>query len=143
MKPNFSKVALILLPLSLANVSYAGVLTLDYTNTLSNQLSDTNSNFHPQGLGYDTSSNELLFMQQSAQKIFKTDLNGFVTGSVSTGYHHNTSVAADGSNYYFSDYTGNASYRDLYSIDKSTNSVSQLSAEIAAYGGYPIDVRDG
>lgn len=123
----------------------AGMVTLENTFALSNQLADPNSNFHPQGLGYDTATNELLYMQQSSQTIFRSDLSGNITGSLalSTGLNHTTSVAGDGANYYVSDYTSNTSGPDLYSVDKTTGVAANMSTDIAGYGGYPIDVRDG
>lgn len=123
----------------------AGTLTLENTFSLSNQLADSSSNFHPQGLGYDTSTNELLYMQQSSGTIFRTNLSGTITGSVTTNQflNHTTSVAGDAANYYVSDYTGNSSYLDVHNVNKTTGAVSTLSSEVAAYGGYPIDVRDG
>ena len=123
----------------------AGTVTLENTFALSNQLADSNSNFHPQGLGYDTATNELLYMQQSSRTIFRSDLSGNITGSLalSPGLHHTTSVAGDGANYYVSDYTGNTSGPDLYSVDKNTGAAANMSTDVAGYGGYPIDVRDG
>jgi hypothetical protein len=98
----------------------------------------------------------LLFMQQSTDTIYRTDLTGAINGSRTIGsitYNpggnttikalHTTSVASDGSNYYFSDYTNNSGGYDLYSIGKASGSAATISSEIAAYGGYPIDVRDG
>lgn len=139
-----------------AGSANAGLLTLDYSNVLDNQLADPSSNFHPQGLGYDTGSNELLFIQQSSNTIYRTDLFGSITGSrtigstpytafghTATTAHHTTSVAGDGVNYYFTDYTANSNGYDLYSLGVSSGSAGALSSEVAAYGGYPIDVRDG
>jgi hypothetical protein len=123
----------------------AGTLTLENTFALSNQLADSSSNFHPQGLGYDTSANELLYMQQSTNTIFRTNLSGTITGSraLSPNRHHTTSVAGDGANYYVSDYTSNTSGPDLYRVDKTTCAAVNMSTDVAAFGGYPIDVRDG
>jgi len=135
--------SILILAASYIGSAHAGLLTLEYTNALDNQLADTSSNFHPQGLGYDTGSNELLYMQQSSSTIYRTDLNGSITGSRAVGKHHTTSVAGDGTNYYFSDYTGNSSLADLYSVNKISGSSTVISTEVAAYGGYPIDVRDG
>ncbi len=129
---------------ALSGLAYGQTLTLDYTVPLDNTLADPNSNFSPQGLGYDTSSGELLYMQQSSNTIFRTDLNGVITGSRVIGFNHTTSVAGDGVYYYFSDYTANNSGLDLFRIDVSPpNSATSISAEVAAYGGYPIDVRQG
>ncbi|MGQ8367386.1 hypothetical protein [Glaciecola sp. 1036] len=139
----FSAIIVLASTLTYANVSHSAVLTLDYTNVLSNQLADTMSNFAPQGLGFDTSTNELLFAQQSSRTIYRTDLQGQILGSLAINLHHTTSVAGDANNYYVSDYTGNASYQDLHTIDKTTGYRTDLSSEVAAYGGYPIDVRNG
>jgi hypothetical protein len=132
-----------ILALSFSGLAQAGLLTLDYTNALDNRLADSNSNFHPQGLGYDTGSNELLFMQQSSNTIYRADLNGDITGSRALNLHHTTSVAGDGTNYYFSDYTGNSNRADIHSIGKTSGASTTISSEVAAYGGYPIDVREG
>lgn len=106
---------------------------------LASSLSQPASNFHPQGLGYDTATNELLFMQQSTQTLYRTDLTGSVTGSRTLGLNHTVSAAADGSNYYFSDYSGNAGGLDLYSIGKSSGSAQTISADVAAYGGIRVN----
>jgi len=123
----------------------AGTVTFENTFGLSNLLADPSSNFHPQGLGYDTSNNELLYKQQSSNRIFRSDLSGNVTGSLalSPGLNHTTSVAGDGANYYVSNYSGNAGGLDLYSVNKVSGATNAISTEVAAYGGYPIDVRDG
>jgi len=133
----------------------ATTLTLDNTYLLDNSLADTRSNFSPQGLGYDTGSGELLFLQQSSKTVYRTDLSGNINGSLALGVtqynpsgnsavpNFTTSIAGDGTNYYFSDYTNNSGGYDLYSADKTSGSPSAISAEVAAYGGYPIDVRDG
>ncbi len=139
-----------------AGSANAGLLTLEYSNVLDNQLADPRFNFNPQGLGYDTGSNELLFMQQSSNTIYRTDLLGNITGSRTIGSiqyrpdgsttstsNYTTSVAGDGTNYYFTDYTNNSAGYDLYSLGVTSGSASALSSEVAAYGGYPIDVRDG
>ena len=133
----------------------AATITLQSTVPLAPQLEAANTNFAPQGLGYDPTTNELLFIQQGTNTIYRTDLSGTIVGTRSIGpinispfgvaptAHHTTSVAADASNYYFTDYTCNSSCTDLYSIGKSSGSALAISAEIAAYGGYPIDVRNG
>ncbi len=123
----------------------AGTVTLENTFALSNQLADPNSNFHPQGLGYDTSANELLYMQQSTNTIFRTNLSGTIAGSrtLSPGRNYTTSVAGDAANYYVTDYAGNSGGPDLYRVDKTAGASVNMSTDIAAYGGYPIDVRDG
>lgn len=127
-----------------------------YTNTLDPLLADPRSNFHPQGLGYDTSADELLFAQQSVSGIVRTDLQGNVLGThditsmtfrpegnTTNRANHVTSVAGDAGRYYISDYTNNAGGYDFYGVDKSTGVATTLSSERAAYGGYPIDVRNG
>ena len=129
-----------------AGAANAATLSLDAITPLSPQFSKTSSNFHPQGLGYDTTSGELLYMQQSARTIERSTTAGVGTGTVSllgSGNGHTTSVAADATNYYYSTYTRNTSGADLYSQNKVTGIVTQISSEVAGYGGYPIDVRDG
>lgn len=121
-------------------------------------LADASSNYRPQGLGYDEATGELLYAQQSTRVIYKTDQTGALTGSVSlptvsninpnnnfssSGFNHVTSVAADANGLYVSDYTCNASCADLYKIARDGSSGQILSSEVAAYGGYPIDVRNG
>lgn len=130
-------------------------LSLDSSHALGSALSHTASNFHPQGLGYDTAANELLFIQQSTSSIYRTDLAGNVVGSQAIanlphptfgGFptaHHTVSVAADADAFYFSDYTNNSGGYDLLRMDKTTGVVTAFSSEITAYGGYPIDVRGG
>ncbi|MFO0885668.1 MAG: hypothetical protein U0894_16025 [Pirellulales bacterium] len=120
-------------------------LTLAGTVGLNNLLSSTFNNFHPQGLGYDPFANELLFLQQSSGTIYRTDLNGNLLGSrlISPFYNHTVSVAADSTNYYFSDFTGNTVGPDLFFIGKAAGTATQISSETAAYGGYPLDVRGG
>ena len=129
--------------LLLSTASQAGLLTLEFTNTLDNMLADVRSNFAPQGLGYDASTNELLFLQQSSQTIFNTDLSGIIQSSSPLNYNHTTSIAADANNYYFSDYTANSGGLDVFSQNKSTGVITAISSDKAAYGGYPIDVRNG
>lgn len=151
----YTPLASLFLCLGVAQTS-ATSLSLQYSVALDNALADPHSNFHPQGLGYDTGSNELLFMQQSTSTIFRTDLLGNITGSRGIGQvtvrpdgqtynaaSYTTSVAGDGTNYYFTDYTNNAAGYDLYSIGKASGSATNISSEVAGYGGYPIDVRDG
>jgi len=136
--------------------AFAASMSLDNTFALDNLLAYPDSNFHPQGLGYDTGSNELLFMQQSSRTIYRTDLSGNINGSLAPApvqfrpgsagtstLNYTTSVAGDGTNYYFSDYTNNTVGYDLYSADKTTGTGGAISSEVAGYGGYPIDVRDG
>ena len=84
-------------------------------------------------------------MQQSTNTIFRTNLSGTITGSraLSPNRNHTTSVAGDGANYYVSDYTSNTSGPDLYRVDKTTGAAVNMSTDVAAFGGYPIDVRDG
>ena len=62
---------------------------------------------------------------------------------MSSNRKHTTSVASDGANYYVSDYTSNTSGSDLYPVDKTTGVAVNMSTDVAAFGGYPIDVRDG
>lgn len=132
----------------------ASTVSLASSVTLSNVLADSASNFHPQGIGYDASANELLFMQQSTGAIFRTDLAGNIVGSRTINNtpspygnlgvpNHTVSVAADATHYYYSDYTCNSSCFDLMKVDKATGTAVSISSEVSAYGGYPIDVRNG
>lgn len=135
--------------------TWAATVTLTNTYALGSELAVASSNFHPQGMGYDSSANELLFIQQSGNSIVRTNLTGQVLGTRTIGSipitssggsgtaNHTVSVAADAGNYYFTDYTCNSGCRDLYSIGKTAGAAVALSNEIAGYGGYPIDVRNG
>ena len=137
--------ALTILGLSVTS-QYVRAQALAFQNTynLSSSLAVAASNFNPQGIGYDTSANELLFAQQSSQTLYRTDLTGNILGSKSVAaYNYTVSVAADSSFYYFSDYTSNTNGPDLLRMNKTTNVIQQVGSEIVAYGGYPIDVRNG
>jgi len=129
--------------ISICGTASAAVITLDNTFTLASIFSSSHSNFHPQGLGFDSATGELLYMQQSERRIDRSDTFGVFTGSTSVNEFHTTSVAADASNYYYSNYSGNASGPDLYSKNKNTGVITQISSDVLAYGGYPIDVRNG
>ena len=134
-------------------VAHAVSLSLGSTVPLSNTLADPSTNFSPQGMGYDASANELLFIQQSTSTIFRTDMAGNIVGSRvignlptpygSTAANHTVSVAADAAYYYFSDYTCNNNCYDLFRVAKASGDPVAISTEIAAFGGYPIDVRNG
>ncbi len=117
-------------------------ITLDGTTSLAAELEQNSCNFHPQGLGFDEGTSQLLFMQQCSHPIYITDLDGVVQDSLSVGFNHQTSVAADDSLFYFSDYTGNTSFQDMHTIPKTGGSASDYGSDVAAYGGFPIDVRD-
>lgn len=133
----------------------AGALTLANSYALSPALSAAAGNYHPQGMGYDETAGELIFVQQSTNSIVRTDLAGAVLGTRTIGAipfsangstgtaNHVVSVAADAGNYYFSDYTSNSSGRDLYQLGKAAGAATALVTETSAYGGYPIDVRGG
>jgi len=128
-------------------VANAAVVSLTNTYALNSALAASNDNYNPQGIGFDSSANELLFVEQSAQNIVRTDLTGQILGTRTLvggqGNHYVVSVAADANKYYFSDYTCNTGCIDLYSIGKTSGSAVALSTEVAGFGGYPIDVRNG
>jgi hypothetical protein len=136
--------------------AHAVSLNLSATVALNNTLADPSSNFSPQGMGYDATANELLFIQQSTSTIFRTDLAGNIVGSrvisnlpilfgsgTDPTANHTVSVAADAANYYFSDYTCNNYCYDLFRVAKTSGDPVAISTEVAAFGGYPIDVRNG
>lgn len=140
----------------LPKVAQAGALTLNSTFALGGALSTSSSNFHPQGMAYDEAASELLFVQQAGNSIVRTNLSGTVLGTRTIGAltyradgateptaNHVVSVAADAGNYYFSDYTNNSTGRDLYKLGKASGAATAVGAETAAFGGYPIDVRNG
>jgi hypothetical protein len=124
-------------------IALADTLSLVNTVNLPAQFSSSDCNFHPQGLGVDEGASELLFAQQCSHPIYRTDLDGNLLGSVAVDRSYITSVAADATYYYFADYTGNSSTNDLYRMPKSGPPSATISSAIAAYGGYPIDVRGG
>ena len=145
-----------LVALGAVSQAQAGALTLNNTYTLGATLSAASTNYHPQGMSYDESSNELIFVDQSANSIVRTDRTGAVLGTRTIGQitfrpdgsnastaNHVVSVAADAGNYYFSDYTNNSTGYDLYRIGKASGAAAAVGAETAAFGGYPIDVRSG
>lgn len=130
---------------SAAVAAQATQLSLVQTVNLPSQMSQSSCNFHPQGLGIDEQQQELLFFQQCSRPVVRSDLNGnYLGGDVSVGgYNHITSGAADSNYYYFSDYTANTSGLDLYRMNKDGTGITNISTEIQADGGYPIDVRNG
>ena len=142
MKFKFLKTVLVSSVLALNNFANAGIFTLDHTVNLNDALADTASNFSPQSLGYDTATNELLFFQQSSKIIYRTDLSGTIQGALNVNLNHSTSVAGDGGKYFASDYTGNGSGTDIFSVNKTTGATQGITLETAAVGGYPIDVRN-
>ncbi|HEX8521486.1 MAG TPA: hypothetical protein VF669_04460 [Tepidisphaeraceae bacterium] len=132
----------------------AAILSPGSTVNLSSSLGSTAFNFNPVGLGYDSTANELLFAQQQNNTLYRTNLTGAILGSRTIGSvptasfgptaaQYTVSVAADATNYYFSDYNSNHLGYDLYAIGKTSGAATNISSELAAYGGYPIDVRDG
>lgn len=111
---------------------------------LTPELGQSGSNFAPQGLGYDAATGSLLFVQQgSSSPMYQTDLTGMITGTVPLDLVNVTSVAADETNFYVSDFTRNTRGADVFAIDRETGAQTQIGGERRAYAGYPIDVRDG
>jgi hypothetical protein len=143
MKLKMFKLSALALVFSASYAAHADVLTLEYQKTLPASLSSAPANFSPQGLGYDSDANELLFMQRGTKAIHRTDLNGALLGSSAMTKSHITSVSGYGGKYYFSDYGGNTSGYDLYSANKDGSDTTTVSSGVYAYGGMPIDVRDG
>ena len=133
---------LIALAISIAS---AGTPVLEHTYALGAELSHPKNNFYPQGLGVDAATSELLFAQQGSQVIVRTNLAGTVLGTVdlSGNINYTTSVAASADRYYYSDYTSNTGGPDLWSFPKTGGGNLQEGADIAAFGGYPIDIRGG
>ncbi|MEW9796738.1 PEP-CTERM sorting domain-containing protein [Alteromonas sp. CYL-A6] len=137
-----------------ANAS-ATLLTLENTFSLGSQLSISPINFNPTGLGYDSSTGELLYAQvHRGTDLYRSDLTGSNVSSMFVGTvphpsfgscsgYYNTAVAADANNYYFSNYCNNSGGYDVFSLSKTTGTVTQISSEIAASGGTPLDVRGG
>jgi hypothetical protein len=140
--------------LGLAPAPGAESLVLAATHTLDPQLASADSNWHPQGLGFDEYTGELLFIQQASDRVYVCDLIGTVLnvrvigpitynpgGATATVCRHTTSVAADATNYYVSDYTNNSTGYDMQTFPKAAGAATPFSNEVAAYGGYPIDIR--
>ncbi len=123
----------------------AQALTLDPVGdyALEARLSSGFTNFHPQGLGYDPFAGRLLFVQQSSQRIYATDLTGTILDTGPATKVNATAAGATATHYYYADYTGNSLQPDLWRVPKAGGTTEQVSAEIAAVGGYPIDVRAG
>ncbi len=125
-------------------------LVLESTRKLNDALSASDNNtFHPQGLGFDESADELLFVQSGLSAIVRTDLGGNVLGKVETGTDPNApgyravAVAADKKGYYVSDFFANRNGRDVYRLAKSGGALDSVGTETAAYLGTPLDVRRG
>jgi hypothetical protein len=121
----------------------AGQLNVGTRHRLSTQFSGGHSNFHPQGMCYDNTRNQLVFAHQGSRRaLTKAAVTGTPireAGRVSTSLHHTTSVACDSNQYYLADYTGNSSYQDMYTLSL-TGSRQNFWTARAAYGGFPIAV---
>lgn len=130
--------------LALASTT-AGAQTLQAsaTYTLSTTLSDTSSNFHPQGLGIDESTGRLLYAQQTTN-IYSSALDGSDVQLYATvNKSHVTSVAKWAGEVYITDYGGNGGGQDMFRTTPPSGSVLNYGSYVAAYGGFPIDIRDG
>jgi len=99
---------------------------------------DTDSNFHPQSLSWYPATGGLSLVMQSQRRIDILDLNGNRTNTVAVAYHHMTGHAADGENFFFTDYSGNAGGYDLFRVPIGGGGVTRISDERAAYGGFPL-----
>ncbi|MEE2834972.1 MAG: DUF4215 domain-containing protein, partial [Myxococcota bacterium] len=121
----------------------AGRLNTGRRHRLSTQFSGGHSNFHPQGMCYDNTRNHLVFAHQGSRRaLTRANVSGTPIrelNRISTGLHHTTSVACDSNQFYLADYTGNASYQDMYTLSLTGSRRNFWSAR-AGYGGFPIAV---
>ncbi len=127
-----------------APTAYAQTLTPSATYSLPSQLENASCNFCPQGLGIDEASQRLLYAQYNSGTVWSTDLSGANLQSFATGIKTNfTSVAAWDGDVYYTDYSSNSSGPDMWRIDLPGGTQSQYSTFTTAYGGFPIDIRNG
>ncbi len=135
----------ITLVLALASTT-AGAQTLNATATYSlpSTLSAPSSNFHPQGLGVDESTGRLVYAQQNQNTLYSSALNGSdVQVFSNAAWDHTTSVAAWQGQVYFTDYRSNAGGQDMYKATVPSGTRVAYGSYIAAYGGFPLDIRGG
>ncbi|MBK6394954.1 MAG: hypothetical protein IPF73_09930 [Betaproteobacteria bacterium] len=123
-------------------IALADTLSLLNTVNLPAQFS-ASENLHPPGLGVDEGASELLFAQQCNHPIYRTDLDGNLLGSVAVD--QNTSRASRPTRRTTTSPTtrANSAKSILGLMPKAGPPSAAFSAETAAYGGYPIDLRGG
>ncbi len=103
-------------------------------------FSGTHSNFHPQGICYDHSGNQLAMAHQGTRRIdFMRVGEPGRTGQIATNLHHQTSVACDGDRFLVVDYTGNAGREDMHRVNRNGGTAIHWN-ERAGYGGFPVAV---
>jgi hypothetical protein len=124
----------------------SGPLAVTGTITLDKQMSGINTNFHPQGMTYDPNLGQFVLALQGPTKLWRVNMNGTVGSTVSlspsgsNSFNYMTAIAADATNFYVSDYTCNASCPDFFFVAKAGGAPTKDSADIAAYGGYPVAI---
>lgn len=97
------------------------------------------SNYHPQGLCYDATADELVISYQSSNKLFRVDPEtGNNRGEILHGSSHATSVTSYSAGWIVSSYTSNTGGQDMIMVSRGGNSVSNYGAHGQAYGGYPM-----
>jgi len=113
-----TRIALMTTVGGLLSVAQAQELPQVARYNLPSSLSDSSSNFHPQGLGVDEAAGELIYAQQSLRQIATGSLDGqFIrqtTGLSTSNSNHITSVAVRNGEFYYSDYTSNSSGQDMW-----------------------------
>ncbi|MFT6819155.1 MAG: hypothetical protein ACJATT_002976 [Myxococcota bacterium] len=111
---------------------------------LPSDLERSSNNYHPQGLGVNEDTGELLYAQQSARTVSIGTLDGQILRTVGSIRNYTTSVAYHDGRLYYSDYQGNSGGEDMWSINvASGGSEVRYGTDVAAYGGFPMDIRDG
>jgi cysteine-rich repeat protein len=109
-------------------------------NVAGGTFSGTHSNFHPQGICYDHTSNQLVMAHQGTRRLdFMRIGEPGRAGQISTNLHHQTSVACDGDRFLVVDYTGNASREDMHRVNRNGGTSIHWN-ERAGYGGFPVAV---
>ncbi len=100
------------------------------------------ANFHPQGACYDAQSGDVVLAIQSRRRLdFVDPATGALDGGVALpDYQSIVSVGCAGDGFLFSDYTRNQGGPDLLGVGRGGGAVVQLSAEVDAFGGYPLTV---
>jgi len=101
--------------------------------------SRSSSNFHPQGMCYDATADELVLVYQSENQMTRVSpSNGATLGKISHNQGHATSCASYAGGWIVASYGGNTGGQDMFKIDRNSKSVSNYGSYGQAYGGYPL-----
>jgi NDP-sugar pyrophosphorylase family protein len=111
--------------------------------TLPLALSQGNSSFYLQSLGIDESTEQFVFSQYSAHRFATLPIAGGPVAYITADKNHLTGGAVHGGYLYFVSFTSNASGQDMHRTLVSGGSSTTYGTDVAAYGGFPIDIRDG